>query len=80
MEHSSKQTSERDHVQRDTIRPVFDRSLLLQKSNLRIDEAAALCGVHENTMRRWLSVGKLAGTRRSGGSWRVPIAALKPYL
>lgn len=52
----------------------------LQKTNLRIDEAAALLEVHQNTVRRWLAAGKLKGTRGPGGGWRVPMAALKPYL
>lgn len=63
-----------------TPKTVRDRQASLQKANLRIDEAAALLDVHQNTVRRWLAAGKLEGTRGPGGGWRVPMAALKPYL
>lgn len=59
---------------------VYDLNALRQKKKLRTDEAAALLEVHEDTVRRWLTEGKLAGIRTPGGHWRVPTEPLKPYL
>lgn len=33
-------------------------------------EAAALLGVHEDTIKRWAKVGKVAAFRTPGGWWR----------
>lgn len=38
---------------------------------LKLDEAAVYFAVEQNTVRRWLDAGKLAGTRTPGGHRRV---------
>ena len=38
---------------------------------LKLEEAAAYFGVEQNTVRRWMDAGKLAGTRTPGGHRRI---------
>lgn len=57
-----------------------DTTQLLQKTRLRIDEAAALLDVHQNTVRRWVDEGKLAGVRTAGGHRRVRTESILKYL
>lgn len=59
---------------------VYAPNALRQKTKLRVDEAATLLDVHEDTVRRWLAEGKLAGIRTPGGHWRVRAESLKPFL
>ncbi|CBK43656.1 putative Phage terminase, subunit Nu1 [Nitrospira defluvii] len=59
---------------------MYDTALLLQKPNLRIDEAAALLGVHHNTIRRWIDEGKLTGVRMADGHRRVATASILEFL
>jgi excisionase family DNA binding protein len=42
-------------------------------------QAAATLGVHERTVRRYLSSGLLAGRRLPGGHYRIPAAALAEF-
>src|SRR3954464_8565693 len=42
-------------------------------------EAAALCGVDERTVRRWIASGRLRADKR-GGTFRVAAADLAPFL
>lgn len=39
---------------------------------LTTGQAARLCGVHINTIKRWVQSGKLASVRTPGGHWRIP--------
>lgn len=57
-----------------------DMTVLLQKSRLRIDEAAAILDVHQNTVRRWVDEGKLDGVRTAGGHRRVRTESIMKYL
>lgn len=57
-----------------------DTTVLLQKSRLRIDEAAAILDVHQNTVRRWVDEGKLDGVRTAGGHRRVRTESVLKYL
>jgi excisionase family DNA binding protein len=57
-----------------------DMTTLLQKSRLRIDEAAAILDVHQNTVRRWVDDGKLEGVRTAGGHRRVRTESILKYL
>jgi excisionase family DNA binding protein len=52
----------RSHMQGDTD---FPRSLI------RLSEAAALVGVHPQTLRRWIGQGKVAGWRLASNQIRV---------
>ena len=57
-----------------------DMTTLLQKSRLRIDEAAANLDVHQNPERRWVDDGKLEGVRTAGGHRRVRTESILKYL
>lgn len=59
---------------------MYDTTQLLQKSKLRIDEAAAVLDVHQNTVRRWVDEGKLDGIRTAGGHRRVRTQSVLKYL
>jgi excisionase family DNA binding protein len=50
------------------------------KTYWRIDEAASVCGVHPNTIRRWIDDGKLDHIRLPGGGLRIPRAAMVALL
>jgi excisionase family DNA binding protein len=52
------------------------RDAIPEKALLRIDEAAALCDVHANTIRRWIDEGKLDHIRFPGGGLRIPRTAI----
>ncbi len=58
---------------------VYAPNALRQKTKLRVDEAATLLDVHEDTVRRWLAEGKLASIRTPGGHWRVRAESLKHF-
>jgi excisionase family DNA binding protein len=47
------------------------RELPLEDRLLKLDEAAKYFAVEQNTVRRWLDNGHLAGTRTPGGHRRV---------
>ena len=53
------------------------------KSFFRVDEVADLLGVHHNTIRGWITEGKLEHVRLPSGTIRVPrdaiIKVLSPY-
>ncbi|MCS6289419.1 MAG: excisionase family DNA-binding protein [Nitrospira sp.] len=59
---------------------MYDTTQLLQKAKLRIDEAAAVLDVHQNTVRRWVDEGKLDGIRTAGGHRRVRTESVLKYL
>lgn len=59
---------------------VYDPNVVLLKTKLRMDEAAAMLEVHEDTIRRWLDEGKLASIRTPGGHRRVRTASVRKYL
>lgn len=52
------------------------------EQHLTVEEAAERLSLHEETVRRWLRTGKLAGIRlgerRSG--WRIPLSAVQAML
>jgi excisionase family DNA binding protein len=50
------------------------------KALFRIDEVAALCGVHPDTVRRWAKEGRLATITLPKGRIRVARAALAALL
>ncbi|MEM2192472.1 MAG: helix-turn-helix domain-containing protein, partial [Candidatus Hadarchaeales archaeon] len=43
----------------------------------RIGEAAALLGVHQNTIRRWEKEGKIRVVRAPGGHRKIPESEIK---
>lgn len=49
---------------------------------LTINEAAARLRLNRETVRRWLSTGKLRGHKLgpTRGGWRIPESALQEYL
>lgn len=51
---------------------VYNRLMDTNKSLLDIKEAAALLGVHYNTVYRWLNDGSLRGVRLGPKLWRIP--------
>jgi len=59
---------------------MYDPKVLLQKTKLRVDEAAALLEVHENTVRRWIDEQKLSAVRTPGGHRRVHTESVRKYL
>ncbi len=42
-------------------------------------QAAAVLGVHERTLRRYLSMGLLGHRRLPGGHYRIPVEALAEF-
>jgi hypothetical protein len=44
---------------------------------LGVVDAAAWCGVSEDSIRRRLKDGRLVGERAPDGAWRIPVAALR---
>jgi len=60
--------------------PMFDRVLLLQKSKLRIEEAAFLLEVTPRSVSRYLNEGKLTYSRTPGGLRRVLSESVMKYL
>lgn len=58
----------------------YDPNVLLQKTRLRVDEAAAVLDIHENTVRRWVDDGKLASVRTAGGHRRVKTSSVMKFL
>lgn len=50
---------------------MYDPNELLQKTKLRIEEAAELLDVHERTVRRYLDSEKLTAAYTPGGQRRV---------
>ena len=58
----------------------YDPNALLQKSRLRIDEAAELLGVAPRTIQTYMSSGKLAYTSTPGGQRRPLTESLRKYL
>lgn len=59
---------------------VLDPTLLLQKTKLRIEEAAHLLEVTPRTVQRYLVEGKLAPVLTPGGQRRVRTDSVLPYL
>ncbi len=43
-------------------------------------EAARICGVNLNTIKRWIKLGALSAVRTPGGHWRIPAAELRRFL
>lgn len=64
-----------------TQRSAHHWSVLVSKSDgtLGVEEAARVCGVSDETIRRRLRAGRFAGAHREGGvasAWRIPVADL----
>lgn len=59
---------------------MYDPNLLLQKTKLRIEEAAELLDVTPRTVRRYMEEGKVAFTRTPGGHRRPLTESVKRYL
>jgi len=43
-------------------------------------EIAEILGVHQKTVHHWLRIGKLAGTKISYRTWRIPHSALEDFV
>jgi excisionase family DNA binding protein len=54
--------------------------MIPDKPHFRIDEAASICDVHPNTIRRWIDDGKLDHIRLPGGGIRIPHTAVLKLL
>ena len=52
----------------------------MSRDDVRIGEAAEMLGVSVETVRRWQTSGRLAGTRTSGGQRLVPLADVQRLL
>ncbi len=50
------------------------------KSFLRLDEVADLLGVHQNTVRNWISEEKIESIRQPTGEIRIPRLAIIKLL
>jgi len=48
-------------------------------TQFRVTEAAALLGVSDDTVRRWIDAGRLPATRDGGGRWSVRGADLAEF-
>lgn len=48
--------------------------------NLSASAAAAVIGVHEDTIKRWAAAGELHAIRTPGGWWRFRRSDLDAYL
>lgn len=59
---------------------LYDPNILLQKTILRIREAAELLDVAPRTVQRYLTEGKLTPAFTPGGQRRVPVDQVRPYL
>jgi excisionase family DNA binding protein len=59
---------------------MYDPNVLLQKTRLRIDEAAELLDVTPRTVQRYLESGKLTPVVTPGGHRRVRTDELRRYL
>lgn len=59
---------------------MYDPNVLLQKTKLRIEEAASLLDVTPRTVQRYLVEGKLAPVLTPGGQRRVRTDSVRPYL
>jgi len=59
---------------------MYDPNTLLQKTKLRIEEAAELLEVTPRTVQRYLEVGKLTTVLTPGGQRRVRTDSVLPYL
>lgn len=59
---------------------MYDPNELLQKTKLRIEEAAELLEVTPRTVQRYLDAGKLTPSFTPGGHRRVKTDEVKRYL
>lgn len=58
----------------------YDPNVLLKKARLRVDEAAALLDVHNDTVRRWILESKLDAIRLPSGQFRIRTELVRRYL
>jgi excisionase family DNA binding protein len=47
---------------------------------IKARDAARLCGVHPQTIRRWAIEGEITGHRGATNTWRILKASLAPFL
>jgi excisionase family DNA binding protein len=59
---------------------MYDPNVLLQKTKLRIEEAAELLDVTPRTVNRYMTDGKIAFTRTPGGHRRPLTESVKKYI
>jgi excisionase family DNA binding protein len=59
---------------------MFDPNALLQKTKLRIEEAADLLEVTPRTVQRYLDAGKLTSILTPGGQRRVRTEEVRKFL
>ncbi|MGL5174182.1 MAG: helix-turn-helix domain-containing protein [Olsenella sp.] len=59
---------------------MYDPNVLLQKTRLRVDEAAELLDVAPRTIDRYMNEGKIAFIRTPGGHRRPLTESVKRYL
>ena len=50
------------------------------KERLTISQISKICGVHINTVRNWLTVGAVGGTKDSSGRWLIRRDAVENLL
>ena len=60
------------------VRIVAEYCVTSPDGTVSIEQAARMCGVSDETIRRRLRSDRLAGARRvgAGGVWRIPVASL----
>ncbi|HEY5343388.1 MAG TPA: helix-turn-helix domain-containing protein [Solirubrobacteraceae bacterium] len=58
---------------------VFSGPRSRERHLLSTGEAAAELGVHERTLRRYLSSGQLRYRRLPGGHYRIPVEAIEEF-
>ena len=59
---------------------MYDPNVLLQKTKLRIEEAAQLLDVTKRTVQRYLESGKFTPLLTPGGQRRVRMEDVKRYM
>lgn len=52
----------------------------MAREMLSINQAAARYGVHPNTVRRWLKVGAVSGTKNCFGYWLIPVKDIERVM
>jgi len=51
--------------------------ILLKREHYTPTELGKLIGVSRQTIVKWITAGRLQGTRTQGGHWRVPASVVR---